>query len=131
MLIPFGNSQLSIFWRHSLIDEKTGKPLKKNKSTKCIIRLGIGEQSQTLMEADAKCYRKDVFSKCHGRKLSLKRAIEYINSDPASIVVLDRETRTLIWKTYAETTKCNFTVGVKKPRIPKEELTTEEHVYSC
>lgn len=121
MLVQMGNKVLSIFWRHHDINPKTRKQYSK-RYTRCIIRLGLKEESLTLAEAESHVHKGDRYNKCLGRKLSLKRAIEVVNGDPASTVVLDRETRKSIWTKYAETTRCNFTVGEKKSKIPVEQL---------
>lgn len=121
MLVQMGNKVLSIFWRHHDINPKTGKQYSK-RYTRCIIRLGLKEESLTLAEAESHVHKGDRYNKCLGRKISLKRAIDLVNNDPASVVILDRETRRAIWEKYSTSTRCNFTVGEKKSKISVEQL---------
>lgn len=123
MLISLGNNQkLSIFFRHHHIDPETGKEYYK-RYTRCVIRLGIGEDAITLCEADTKVHKGDIYNKCLGRLLSLQRAIDCVNNDPTSPLLLDKDMRRSIWAEYSKTCKtCGFEGGqVKKRKKVKEE----------
>lgn len=122
MLVEFGNKKLSVFFRHHRVNPETGKEYSK-RWTRCVIRLGIGESAITLAEADAKVHKGDIYNKCLGRLLSLQRAIDCVNNDPASPLLLDKEIRRSIWAQYTKThTTCGFEGGkLKKSKKVREE----------
>lgn len=125
MLVQIGNTVLSIFWRHHNINPKTGKEYSK-RYTKCIIRLGLGVDSVTLADTTSNCHKGDIYEKCFGRKLTLKRAIEFIVNSTETSQLLTKEIRKSIWVKYAETTKCNFVVGDKKVKRSIQKLSLSD-----
>lgn len=129
MLVKTNIGIVCIAWKHHWINKKTNKEYSK-RYTKCFIKLQKEEGYDTLVTSTAKCYKdpltntKDSYSKCLGRKLSLQRAIADFNNDPATPILLDRDSRTAIWEAYRNNTKCGFTI--KQEKQPQEELEVHE-----
>lgn len=131
MLVQINGQTLSIIWRHHYISKKRifvgndgkkdlyftqTKPVSK-KWSKCIIRIGVGEGVQVIAEAKAYCSKEDTFCKCEGRKVSLTKALMYLNPNPEhnpnTTFPLSEEQRKQIWEQYVLETKCNFEITEK------------------